>query len=333
MAEAVVVATLLNSAPLSTDRERIRAAGIPPRTYEVARTRVLENGWLLERYVPDPQLCGCTHAALVFGRPYAESWTQCSDALSTIPGNVVHWEFEGSLFSLAFVDGQHIGEFHPARRIRDRFARLIVLEAALSSPCLPAYFDFGAAWARAIGWQGRVTYPTPIPHGVTTRGRPNVDIQRQAVALAAAPFRDRSRSAEDMLPLQAYAKSGKLREQLAPFLARRYFPDLSRLPGFGPWNIENIVFVSGELISGHPASGPLQSLRFACGVAPFLYVTDERHVFFAGLAPAPRASPPILRSSTVTKELQRDLTKIEYFREPVRGSRLVTQHQYDQILG
>ncbi len=78
-AEALAIGMLL-ARPASTDRERILASGLPARTFEVARQRVIASGWLVDRFVPDPALAGRDLAVFALGRPFAEHQAEVSKA-------------------------------------------------------------------------------------------------------------------------------------------------------------------------------------------------------------------------------------------------------------
>ena len=188
-AEEVTIATLIGESPLESDRERIRASGLPARTYEMARFRALRSGWIAERFVPDPRVAGYTHAVFVFGRPFAERHSECSNALRSLAGTVLQLESRESVFSISFVRSAQRNASHPARLLEGAFASLVVLEADLARPHVPAYFDFSASWSRACGSFQKSTYPNPIPHGVAETGIPSPAILRDAELLTAAPSR------------------------------------------------------------------------------------------------------------------------------------------------
>src|SRR5580704_6624153 len=101
-AEAAVVRSLLDSKP-TNEQERIRSSGLPPRTYETARARVLGSQLIVERLVPNPSVIGWSSVqfSLSFdagrraNRMDASRW-------SDQPGTVLVWEFGGVSAGVTF---------------------------------------------------------------------------------------------------------------------------------------------------------------------------------------------------------------------------------------
>src|SRR5271170_2377071 len=89
-AEAIVILSLLASEEVPK-RERIRRSGLPSRTFEVARKRVLAAGWVQERYIPNLVLLGRPMLSVVLAHPYAEYLRDVVNRWKVIDGNALLW--------------------------------------------------------------------------------------------------------------------------------------------------------------------------------------------------------------------------------------------------
>jgi hypothetical protein len=332
-AEATVIGSLL-AGTTSTDRERIRASGLPARTFEVARQRVISTGWVVDRYVPDPTLLGLSRGIFALGRPFAERQTERARTWAAASTNVLLWESSQTLFGVFFVPGGGTGDavtrplFPP-----DAFSRLAVIDADLTRATVPVYFDFEGAWSRIQGATGTRSYPRSLPHGGSVgrpRARPSIE---EVEALVAVPFLPHDAEHPGLRIARRFGRLARYRHRLEPFVERRYFLDPATLPGYLDWTLESTVFVCGRL---RPRAAPEDAFRrlvSACRVTPFLYVTDARTVLFGGLTPPPArlGAQDRLSGPSVTEGLQESLEGIEVFREPVAGMTTVTNHRYDRL--
>ena len=332
-AEAVAIGMLL-ARPSSTDRERILASGLPARTFEVARRRVVATGWLIDRYIPDPTLAGRRHVVFALGQPFieqrsrlAKEWSESSDA-------VLVWSSAQSLFGVFFPTTSDAST-NPLSSLlsKEAFSRLLTVRVALSDPGIPAYFDFEGAWSRVLGRPGTETYPKPLPSGAADRVSRKPPSLEEIAAVTSAPVLPSETTPLGARAARRLARSSRYRHRLAPYITRRYFLDPTILPGYRDWTLGSIVFVHGRLRPGVLPESAFRFLVAEGGVRPFLYVTDGRVVLFAALSPPParpdRPSPDARPS--VADGLRRSLEGIEVFREGVDHLVALTNHRYERL--
>jgi hypothetical protein len=325
---------MLLARPSSTDRERILASGLPTRTFEAARQRVVASGWLIDRYVPDPSLAGRDHAVFAIGQPIVEQRSRLAKLWSEANDAVVVWSAAQSLFGVFFPATSD----RPAEPLTDllsaeAFRRLLTVRVALSDPGIPSYFDFEGAWNRVLGRPGTTTYPKPLPSGSADRSGRKLPSLEEIAAVVSAPVLPSDPTPLGARAVRRLARSSGYRRRLAPYITRRYFLDPATLPGFRDWSLGSIVFVHGRLRDGVCPESAFRFLVAEGGVRPFLYVTDGRVVLFAALSPPPARpdrTPPEARPS-VTEGLRRCLEGIEVFREGVDHLVTLTNHRYERL--
>jgi hypothetical protein len=331
-AEAVVAGTLLAS-PATSTRERIRQSGLASRTYEVARQRALDAGWLTDRFLPDPRIAGCHRATFALGRPFVEHRANRSRAWAAAPGNVLQWETSESIFAVFMTQDSLLDSVQtPELFAEPAFGHLIVIHADLDRPTVPVYFDFSGAWSRIEGGAVRDAYPRPIPHLGLDSIESAPSLLEDTRSLVLAPFRQAGSNSSGLNLARRFGQSARYRSRLSQCVERRYFLDPSQLPGFRDWSPSAIVFLFGRLREGYRPELLFRMLFVSCGITPFLFVTDGQFVLVGCLSPSPRSLNPSVRPS-VTKTLGRCLREIEVFREPVSEIRTVTNHRYDRLFG
>ena len=332
-AEATVIGSLL-AGVTSTDRERILASGLPARTFEVARQRVISAGWVVDRYVPDPTFVGLSRAVFALGRPFAERQTDRARAWAASSANVLFWETSQTLFGVFFLPGGSTGDTLRLQLLPpDAFSRLAVIDADLTRPTVPVYFDFEGAWRRIEGATGTRSYPRSIPHG-GGQGRSRIRPPLEDIeALVAVPFLPHDAEHPGPRIARRFGRLARFRRRLEPFIERRFFLDPATLPGYLAWTLESVVFIYGQLRNRSAPEDAFRLLVSTCRVTPFLYVTDTRSVLFAALTPppAPANGRPVPSTPSITEALQRSLEGIEVFREPADGMTTVTNHRYDRL--
>jgi hypothetical protein len=332
-AEATVIGSLLAGTG-STDRERIQASGLPARTFEVARLRVIAAGWVVDRYVPDPTLAGRSRAVFALGRPFAERRAEQAGAWAAAPSNVLLWESPQSLFGVFFVAAGSAGDAELGRLFpAEAYSRVAVVDADLKRPTVPVYFDFEGAWRRVLGLPGTLSYPRSIPHGQIASRSPGRPPAPEVQSLVDVPFLPHDAEHPGLEIARRFGRVDRYRRRLEPYVERRYFLDPATLPGYNEWTLGAVVFISGRLKAGATPEPAFHRLVSRCDVAPFLFVTDGRSVLVGTLSPGPppSAARPAPPRASVTGTLQQSLEGIELFREPVPGLVCVTNHRYDRL--
>jgi hypothetical protein len=335
IAEATVIGSLL-SADASTERNRIVASGLSPRTYETARRRVFEAGWVSERFVPDPLAWGldCLRLDIVETGSTAvdPGW---SEYFAASPGAIHLWQGRSLVFAARIeramtrrgsggpAEGTTVPKFHWSMAID------------LHQPNLPAYFDFDGSWSQVLGRSGPRRYPRSLPCWVdASRGvlePPPNRLRSLAAVLVRKPFLSRpERPGTGHLGSIARLGPGQ-RATNVGLVQRRCFLNLATVPGFQGWQIESLAFVHGYLKPSLAPETLFRQLLYESRFTPFLVAFDGREVLFGALGPPPPSGP--LASRVAVSEILRDrLDSWQVVATPVSSLKTLVNHRYDRIL-
>ncbi|MGI0154908.1 MAG: hypothetical protein ACREDE_02065, partial [Thermoplasmata archaeon] len=157
--EARVIAVLLAARP-DRERERLRQIGIPRSTYHAVRRRAYEEGWLRDRYIPNPVPLGRRFVTFLVARPYADRLSEFTTTVTADEGNTVLWTGTQLAVAVFFhrkgTDGKRITE----RLGKDHSAATpLVITVPADGPTVPVYFDFEGLWCHLAGLEGTLAYP------------------------------------------------------------------------------------------------------------------------------------------------------------------------------
>ncbi|MEM0128847.1 MAG: hypothetical protein QXG65_01590 [Thermoplasmata archaeon] len=331
-AQARAIGAILSQDRAST-KERVRASGLPPRTFQAAQARATEAAWVAERIVPDPVLFGRPRVTIAWARPapgdpgeIGPRWQQLDDA-------ALVWAGPDFVFAVCFDPEE--GETPIAaemRRGKARYRRTYRLEASLRTPALPVYFDFEAEWSQIAGIPGMVHYPRPFPRAPRGAPRPApsprwreiVDRLVRSDGVLAPLSEPGAPGLIDRLTLRRAA----VRAFASGWVDARAFLNPVGLPSVGGWTPANVVFVQGRLKANRRPEVLLRTLIVGCRVHPFLFATDGAELLFATLSPAPGG---IERAVPVAPTLDRFLERITVLREPIEGLAALVPHRYEVI--
>jgi hypothetical protein len=327
-AEARVISSLL-AADARPERERIRSSALSPRTYETARRRVFDAGWVSERFVPDPLAWGFRSLRFDLVQPAPGQESFVSRRLAAAPGAFHLWQGDGLVFAASLLrpgsSAQAVTSSRPDWR----------LEVDLRQPSVPIYFDFEGAWSRVVGAAGPRVYPRPLPHWPggesSSGGRPPDHMAREAESLIRRPFGGTARSSAGGHLGSILGFGGPRGALSSGLVQRRCFLDLAKLPGLGGWQLRSLSFVTGGLRAGTMPVTLHHELLFDGGMTPFLFATDGTSVLIGALSPAPRSDkvPPRTRISEI---LAKRLEPWVLVGAPVASLSTPVDHRYDQIL-
>jgi hypothetical protein len=335
-AEAVVIQSLLASEPV-TDREQIRRSGLPSRTFEVARNRVLAAGWVHQTYVPDPLLLGRPQAFIVFAHPYAEHFQDVVARWKQTDGNVVLWRGGTSVLGV-FLRSSSASSLTPTFVLGDpeRYSRVKSFQVDLCDSEIPVYFDFEGGWSRVAKERPPVKYPRSFPD--RERIGPTGKEASPAELRLMETVSDSSIHSNPPTSRNSRARSNAGREEIARALtaglvSRRAFLRLQSLPGYGAWNLRQIAFLTGRLRRSSESNVLLQTLNGHVGVTPFLFVSDGADVLSGFLSPSPGAPErgPPSRTPSLIGTLQAFLSEIHVTREPIEDLTAVVDHEYSRL--
>jgi hypothetical protein len=337
-AEAAVIAALLAARP-ERERERLRQLGIPRSTYYAVRRRAYIEGWLKDRYVPDPACLGRPYATFVVARPFAERVQDLAHPLPKIGIPTILWASPQLAFAVLF----HAGT-SDAERAVDRWKqqRLIASEVSVMAdvrgPSVPVFFDFEGAWDHMARVSGTLAYP----HGLG--GRTATDEEAAPLTphtlwalsnLLSRPFRPQGGS-EDGHQTGVFGLPFSERRLLTRgWVSHRVLLNPSRVPAY-PGRAGDRVF----LIVGTPKTGARPEALFArltreCRVFPYLYVVGHERWLIGALGGEP--SPPGAEDDRrervpVLPTLAEMMEGIEIFQEPLSALTLLSDHRYDLLV-
>lgn len=338
-AEAALIDALLGSEEV-TDRERMQRSGLSHSTYEAAHRRVLTQGWIVERYLPNP---------VAFGKPYISfALARYRDAVdpeslrrwAAFEGAAVLWAGGRTVFGV-FLSGRHVANTPLTRELArtDRYEATYALEADLREATVPVYFDFEAEWSRVCGMPGTTGYPRSLPvHPLpgANGGAPRVPErwQRTVEEIVRIDIGPQGPGGSPHGPFYRLGRRGVIRRALEQgWIDRRTFLDLASLPGYRDWTLAQAVFVHGTLRPNASAEALFRTLTGRCEVAPFLFATNAKEVFFASLAPPPVGAFIDPGRPSVSGTLERFVDPLVVHREPVRGLKACLNHRYDGLVG
>lgn len=322
----------------STEREKIRKLGIPPRTYHAIRERAYLEGWVIDRYLPDLSVLGGENVTVAVVQPFGEHMSSVVKTWASDPRTVVLWVGPETVFGV-FVEGAKSPKTVAAALAEGRstLRRHLEITANTYEGGVPVYFDFEAAWSRWTGQLGSPSYPRPWvsrnPENENGRSLGANGGMSAVAGLVRRPFEVEARRESPLRASPFYAPRSQQKVLSRRLVQRRIFLDILRLPPFEGRAIERVVFVGGELLPGKTPEALFRQLVGGCRVSPFIFVTDHARILFAALSPGPRAggaaSQP--RPLSVMKTLQDNLQSIEVIREPLRTLRNVVDHRYDRL--
>ncbi len=335
-AEARVVGALLGSA-LVTERARLKRAGVPRSTYHAARRRAYDEGWLRDRYVPNPVEFGLPFGSFSLARPFAERLGAFLASSERDPSVV----FQASSPQLAVTIGFHPSET-AARSAVDAMTSgglagwSSSVVADLRGPAVPVYFDYEGPFDHLGEVVGAEGYPQGLG-GTPAEGAPGPEVfavRRKswgATSLVRRPFGTGAdeRPAHRVGPVSLPWGQRRLLNQ--GWFAHRVLLDPALLPPFRGRSAPVVVFLSGTLRSGGRPEELFAALTREAQVFPFLFATGDGRVILGALgqAPGPAEVPP--GRASVMGVLRQRVEGIEILQESGQLLRAQIDHRYDRL--
>jgi hypothetical protein len=332
--EIVVLRSLLQSEPRS-EREKIEAAGLPRRTYQVARQRAYAQGWVYDRFIPNPAYFGINYATFAVCRPFSEAFSRVSQSLEENDGTVVLWTGEETIFAVML--HPDVGSMEASAILNSISSSSIpdaLITVDLRKASVPVYFDFEAVVA-TIGNLERVgAYPRSLPSREPTLP---TRVQQHANRstrndIATLPTENPTVGPEGGRYGPRRLSRTQYRLWARGILDFRTFLDPARFPGYGGRTIGKAVLIRGRLKSGRKAEGLFQTIMGKTSLRPFLYVTDDNFVLLgsSALDPTRPAIPGGGPSNQVVFESF--LERIEAYRLPIGGLTARVQQRFNRVL-
>ena len=335
--EANVIATLLAARP-ERERERLRQIGVARSTYYAVRRRAYVEGWLQDRYIPDPSRLGRPYATFVLSRPFADRVSDLGRPVGKCGPPTVLWSNPqlalGVFFHARPEDGSTVIKGWEEGRIT---ASNVGVTVDVRGPTVPVYFDFEGLWDHLTGAPGTLSYPHGIggvpeeegpvpltPHSIWAFGN-----------LLNRPFRERERG-EDGHQLGVFGLPFSERRLLARgWVTHRVLLNPSRIPPYLGRSLGRVFLIVG---TARPEAKPdvlFARLTRECRVFPFLYVASPDRWLIGGLGgePAPGAAGDDRHErAPVLPTIRESLEAIQIFQEPASTLSMSIDHRYDQLV-
>jgi hypothetical protein len=338
--EARVIAVLLAARP-DRERERLRQVEIPRSTYHAVRRRAYEEGWLRDRYIPDPVPLGRPYVTFLLARPYADRFPEFTRAVTADEGNVVLWNGTQLAVAVFFhrkaTDGARLG----ARIEKDRSAAApLVITVAADGPTVPVFFDFEGLWCHLAKLEGTLAYP----HGLGgAAGDESTDD-----AGGVAPLSSHQIWALGELLRRPFtaAEQGRGGHLVGPFglpfsqrrmlakgwITHRTLLEPARLPPYQGRSADQIVLLSGTPKDGARPEELFSTLTRDCRVFPFLFVVGADRWLLGALGGAGPATGPDADRKAVLPTLRDALEGIEILQEAASEFVSPVDHRYERLL-
>lgn len=338
-AEAKVITVLL-AATADGEKEKLRRIEIPRSTYHAARRRAYEEGWLKDRYVPDPSRFGLPWATIVLARPFADRAATLSGLWEADPTHVHTWQSPQLALGVSFHPSSEAAKAS-IDRLTDRklSSRTFAVIAPLTEPTIPVYFDFEGLWSHLSMAKGAIAYPVGLGGNPRPDGAPPVSnhLRWAATELVHRPFSaaEAGRGSHLVGPLGLPFSQRRLLAQ--GWVTHRTLLDPAAVPAFQGRSANDLILLTGELRAGSKPEELFQVLTRECRVYPFLYATFDRQILVGALgagpsAPnAPRPSPVEPARRPVMPTFQEFVQGIEILSEPVERLTAPVDHRYDRL--
>ncbi len=320
------------------ERERLRQIGIARSTYYAVRRRAYVEGWLQDRYIPDPSRLGRPYATFAVSRPFADRLEDLKQPAPKCGPPTVLWTSPqlalGIFFHARPEDGSAILRKWEESRVT---ASNVGLTVDVRGPAIPVYFDFEGLWDHITGAPGTLSYPHGLggvpedddravltPHSIWALGN-----------LLNRPFRERERG-EDGHQLGAFGLPFSERRLLSRgWVTHRVLLNPARIPPYLGRSLGRVF-----LITGSPRREARPELLFArltreCRVFPFLYVAAPERWLIGGLGgePGPTAEEDDRRQrAPVLATIRESLEAIQILQEPASALSMSIDHRYDQLV-
>lgn len=337
-AEATVVSALLAARP-ERERERLRQLGIPRSTYYAVRRRAYVEGWLKDRYIPDPGCLGRPYASFVVARPFAERVQELADPSGPLGAPTVLWASPQLAFAVFFhaelADAARVGE-HWTRE--HRVASEVTVTADVRGPSIPVYFDFEGAWDHMARVQGTLAYPHGLGGALASdeEAAPLTPHTVWALSnLLARPFRPQQ-GGEDGHQTGVFGLPFSERRLLTRgWVSHRVLLNPATVPAYPGRAGDRLFLIIGEPKPGAKPESLFARLTRECRVFPFLYVVGRQRWLIGALGgepAAPNADDDRRERVPVLPTLTEAMEGIQIFQEPLSALSMISDHRYDLLV-
>ena len=319
--EAVTVLSILSKAE-DGENSDIGSHGIPTSTFYATRRKIYDAGWVMDRYVPDPDATGVRSIDFVLAQPGPTDRARLERAWGSSADTVVLWSGLNTLFGVFF---RRNGG--PAK-----VADGTTVSASRDTGSVPVYFDYSRPWSRFIRVERQTSYPRSLP---TPSSGESASSHGVAELLALEQGEEdrpgashRWHSTSRLTPAQQ-----KLVDRGA--VRSRTFLNLESLPPYEGRALGEVVLLTGELRKGVSSAEVLAALNNECAVSPFLLADDGTTLLLLALGQVsaessrrrklPRATSPVAATlGAALKDLRMAVERADSIRK-------IIDHRYDRL--
>jgi len=330
----MVLLSLLGADWSETERSRIRSSRIPRSTYQEAKRRLYQEGYLKNRFVPDPHALGMQGFRIRVARPFVDEVATVASALAGDPRTVTLWVGPTALFVVQLVAAGKEAPADGAPALGSISGTVADVTATRPAEEIPIFFDAEGAWSRVAGAAGPRSYPRGVP---CPRARDDDDhaklTPRTAVALRellARPF-DESIEARNVALVAAPFLPRSQRQVLAQgWAAWRVLPSFSKTLAHEGKELRQLILVAGNLKPGLHLNDLTGFLARRTGASPFLAATDGTRVVlgsFGGVGARGGPTPGV----SVLGSLRAALNDLQIVREDLASLETRLDLRFDRI--
>ena len=339
-AEIRVISALLGG-HADSERERLRRMDVPRSTYHAARRRAYSEGWLRDRYVPDPVHLGLPSVSFLLVRPYLDRFADLRTRLASVPGSVVVWASSLATLAVVLQRAPREAALLSAAIEKDHLATVatqVIVEA--NGPTVPVYFDFEGLWSHLGEVEGTSSYPQGLGGlPAESDSDPTAPSSHQQWAIAELlhrPFLGQDGGGAGHL-VGPFGLPYSQRRMLARgWVTHRVFLDPGRLPPYKGRGLDRVFFLHGAPKAGVRPEALFATLTRECRVFPFLYVVGSDRWLIGALGGSPTSGPPedpkLPPRRPVLATLQQALEGIEIVQDVASNFEATVDHRYDRLL-
>lgn len=339
-AEARIIAVLLGGAP-TEERERLRRLKLPRSTYHAARRRAYEEGWIEDRYVPDPARFGRSRVTFLLSRPYLDKVARLEELLSGHPEVMHLWGSAQVSLGVAFhADDRAARQLIKAVADEALASWTFPLTANVEGPGVPVYFDFEGLWTHMTEFEGTLSYPLGLGGALGQESDNETEItdhQRWATAeLLHRPFVAQGQGRPSHLVGPLGLPFSQQRMLRLGWVSHRVLLDVARTPAYKGRQGAQVVFITGQLVSSITPQELFATLTRDCRVYPFLFAVRDGRVMLGALgsAPGPMTAPTenLGTRRPVMATLRELMQGIEVVQESNTQLSARVDHRYDRLM-
>lgn len=298
--------------------------GIPESTFYAIRRKAYEEGWLIDRYVPNPWATGAVSLECILAKPGASERAALEKEWAESPENVLLWSGLNSVFGVFF------------RKSPDPKppSNSFSVGVTRTTGSLPAYFDYSRLWARFLGANLSTGYPRSLAFAPDRELKERQTLLRNLLALnvpaGPTPTPRRNWHTPSGLPrsLQRLLDWGVAQS--------RTFLNAEAVPPYQGRVPSEVVFITGNLKPGSSGGSVLAELNQRCNVSPFLVADNGRAILIVTLGQLMTEAAGRRKVRTTARPVLSTLEPlvgdVQVTIERVDGMKKIVDHRYDRVV-